>query len=404
MGDVLVPGEHHVDLELGHESQDVARVPHRVAFSARARYRHQVVVEDEDFEVGRMGVLLSDPRVPLASDLALGQVGLGGVHGHHLHVERRSRAVAVEHEAQHAVALLGHVARTEGVAEVQVPDVLGVVVAGDDEGVELGFEEGLDEALGGAELARVALGREIAADDDEVGVQGDGLLDGGVEELGVEVRGSAVQIGELGEDEGVAGHRHVSLGEGRARATPGTVSPMIAKAAVIGAGSWGTAVASLVARETPVVLWARRAELAEQIERTRVNREYLPDFQLPKGLRATADLEEAVSHTDVIVMGVPSHGFRDVLVQAAPFVGGGVPMVSLTKGVEQQSLRRMTEVVAEVLPGHPYGVLTGPNLSREVVAGYPTASVVAMSDLDLATDLQRLFSTDSFRVYTNPDV
>jgi glycerol-3-phosphate dehydrogenase (NAD(P)+) len=179
---------------------------------------------------------------------------------------------------------------------------------------------------------------------------------------------------------------------------------VLEKAAVIGAGSWGTAVAALTARNAPTVLWARRAELADEIDRTRVNREYLPGFQLPKRLRATSDLEEAVAGADVVVMGVPSHGFRDVLSRARPHIGPGVPVISLTKGVEQKTLKRMTEVVSEVLPGHPCGVLTGPNLSKEVIAGYPTASVVAVADDELAVDLQRLFNTDSFRVYTNPDV
>ena len=173
---------------------------------------------------------------------------------------------------------------------------------------------------------------------------------------------------------------------------------------MIGAGSWGTAVAALTARNAPTVLWARRAELADEIDRTRVNREYLPGFQLPARLRATSDLEEAVTGADVVVMGVPSHGFRDILGQARPYIGPGVPVISLAKGVEQHTLKRMTEVVGEVLPGHRSGVLTGPNLSQEVMAGYPTASVVAVTDDELAIDLQRLFNTDSFRVYTNPDV
>jgi glycerol-3-phosphate dehydrogenase (NAD(P)+) len=101
---------------------------------------------------------------------------------------------------------------------------------------------------------------------------------------------------------------------------------------------------------------------------------------------------------------VPSHGTRDVLAELAPHLRDGAPLVSLTKGVEQETLKRMTEVFGDVLPGHPVGVLTGPNLAKEVVAGYPAASVVAFEDESLATDLQAVFSTDSFRVYTNPDV
>jgi glycerol-3-phosphate dehydrogenase (NAD(P)+) len=176
------------------------------------------------------------------------------------------------------------------------------------------------------------------------------------------------------------------------------------KVAVIGAGSWGTAVAAITARNAPTWLWARRAELAEQIDRDHRNAEYLADYALPPSLHGTADLEEAVRGAEVVVMGVPSHGFREVMAEAAPFVGAGVPIISLTKGVEQGSLKRMTEVIGELLPDAPAGVLTGPNLAKEIMAGYPAASVVALADGVVCADLQRLFSTDAFRVYTNPDV
>jgi glycerol-3-phosphate dehydrogenase (NAD(P)+) len=176
------------------------------------------------------------------------------------------------------------------------------------------------------------------------------------------------------------------------------------KVAVIGAGSWGTAVAAISAANAPTWLWARRPELATQIDRDHQNPSYLADVDLPDALRGTSDLEEAVTDADVVVMGVPSHGFRDVLAEAAPFVGAGVPVISLTKGLEQGSLKRMTEVIVELLPGRPAGVLTGPNLAKEIVAGFPAASVVALADTGVCADLQRLFSTSVFRVYTNPDV
>jgi glycerol-3-phosphate dehydrogenase (NAD(P)+) len=175
------------------------------------------------------------------------------------------------------------------------------------------------------------------------------------------------------------------------------------KVAVIGAGSWGTAVAAMVTRHAPTVLWARRPELASRIVVDHCS-DYLPGVLLPRELVATASLEQACDDADVLVMAVPSHGFRDVLQAAAPYVRDGVPVVSLSKGVEQQTLKRMTEVVHDVLEGHPAGVLTGPNLAKEVMAGYPAASVVAFQDESLARDLQQLFSTDWFRIYTNPDV
>ena len=122
------------------------------------------------------------------------------------------------------------------------------------------------------------------------------------------------------------------------------------KVAVIGAGSWGTAVAAIAAANAPTTLWARKAELAVQIDRDHRNPAYLADVELPHTLRGTSDLEEAVRDAEVLVMGVPSHGFRDVLVEATPFVAAGIPVISLTKGVEQGSLKRMTEVIAELLP------------------------------------------------------
>jgi glycerol-3-phosphate dehydrogenase (NAD(P)+) len=177
-----------------------------------------------------------------------------------------------------------------------------------------------------------------------------------------------------------------------------------AKVVVLGAGSWGTAMAALCARRTTTTLWARRPELARAIDAQGRNRDYLPELALPAALRATSDLAEAVGGAEVVVMAVPSHGFRAVLTAARGFLPAGVPVISLTKGVEQGSLERMTEIIASVAPGHPYGVLTGPNLVGEIVAGYPTASVIAATDADVAGELQQLFSTGAFRVYTNPDV
>ena len=173
---------------------------------------------------------------------------------------------------------------------------------------------------------------------------------------------------------------------------------------MLGAGSWGTAVATICAVSAPTVLWARRPELAADICREHRNAAYLPDLELPADLYATASIAEAVTDATLVVMAVPSHGFRSILEQAVPGVAPGVPVISLAKGLEQGSLSRMTEIAAQVLPGHPAGVLTGPNLAREVVAGQPTASVVAIEDAKLGREVQALLSTDTFRVYTNDDV
>jgi glycerol-3-phosphate dehydrogenase (NAD(P)+) len=174
--------------------------------------------------------------------------------------------------------------------------------------------------------------------------------------------------------------------------------------AVIGAGSWGTAFAALVAPGSPVALWARRAEVAERIAADRRNPVYLPEVVLPPEVTATASIATAVAGADVVVMAVPARGFRPVLASAAPHLPAGVPVVSLAKGLEPGSRLRMTEVVAAVAPGHPAGALTGPNLAGEVAAGQPAAAVLAFADADLAASLQPVFHRPTFRVYTNPDV
>ena len=176
------------------------------------------------------------------------------------------------------------------------------------------------------------------------------------------------------------------------------------RVAVIGAGSWGTTVASIAARHGPTVLWARRPEVAEAVNAEHVNPAYLPGITLPETLEATSSLERAVRNADVLVMGVPSHGFRAVLGEAVPHVRPWIPVVSLSKGLEQGSRMRMTQVVCELLPGHPAGVLAGPNLAREVMEGYAAAAVVAMADESVAEALQSIFRTTLFRVYTSHDV
>jgi len=173
---------------------------------------------------------------------------------------------------------------------------------------------------------------------------------------------------------------------------------------VVGAGSWGTTVASMAALNTPTMLWARNADTAATINSEHRNPSYLGDRQLPGELRASSNLEEVVRDADVVVMAVPSHGFREVMHEAAPLVRPWVPIVSLTKGLERDSGKRMTEVVADELPGHPAAVLTGPNLAKEIMDGQPAASVVAIDDDVIARELQRIFSNPRLLIYTNPDV
>ena len=176
------------------------------------------------------------------------------------------------------------------------------------------------------------------------------------------------------------------------------------KVGLIGGGSWGTTVASLVAQNTDVSMWARSAETVREINQNHTNEKYLPGATLPENLVAHQSLEAVISSADVLVMGVPSNSFRDVLRDVRPYLRPWVPIVSLTKGLERDSDLRMTEVINEELPGHPVGVLTGPNLAREIMSGQAAASVIAMDDQIIVKELQKVFNSGSFRVYTNSDV
>jgi glycerol-3-phosphate dehydrogenase (NAD(P)+) len=174
--------------------------------------------------------------------------------------------------------------------------------------------------------------------------------------------------------------------------------------AVVGAGSWGTAVASLLARKTPTRLWARSPSVADVINGRHVNPDYLPGVTLPEALVATADVEEAVGDAEILLVSVPSHGFRAVTELLAPHVGPGRTLVILTKGIEVGTNRRMSEIVGEVLPGATAGVLTGPNLAREVAEGHPAASVVALADEAQAERVQDALHSNTYRVYSSSDV
>ena len=149
------------------------------------------------------------------------------------------------------------------------------------------------------------------------------------------------------------------------------------KVVVLGGGSWGTTVASICARRGPTLQWVRSEETARDINENHRNTGYLgKDVDLSESLRATTDFVEAARCADVVVMGVPSHGFRDVLTELATELRPWVPVVSLVKGLEQGTNMRMSQIVDEVLPGHPAGILAGPNIAREVGVSAGTWRVV----------------------------
>jgi glycerol-3-phosphate dehydrogenase (NAD(P)+) len=174
---------------------------------------------------------------------------------------------------------------------------------------------------------------------------------------------------------------------------------------VLGGGSWGTTIASICARRGPTLQWVRSEATAKDINENHRNSRYLGnDVELSETLRATTDFGEAADRADVVVMGVPSHGFRNVLTELASQLRPWVPVVSLVKGLEQGTNMRMSQIVDEILPGHPAGILAGPNIAREVAEGYAAAAVLAMPDQNLAANLAELFRTRRFRTYTTDDV
>lgn len=180
------------------------------------------------------------------------------------------------------------------------------------------------------------------------------------------------------------------------------------KVTVFGAGSWGTAFSVVLADGgNDVTIWGRRQEVCDVINADHRNPDYLPeDVELPPNITATHDVEEAVHGSDLIVFAVPSQTFRTNLEEWAPLLPAGAPMVSLMKGVELGSLKRMSEVIAEVtgVGNDQIAVVSGPNLSKEIARREPAASVVACADESVAQMIQSRVHSRAFRPYTSVDV
>jgi glycerol-3-phosphate dehydrogenase (NAD(P)+) len=175
----------------------------------------------------------------------------------------------------------------------------------------------------------------------------------------------------------------------------------------MGAGAWGTALAKVLADAgNPVTLWTRREELAQEINQTHRNTGYLGDVALPETIRATSDPAEALSGACTVLLSVPSQTLRTNLSEWTDFLGGDATLVSVAKGIELNTLLRMSQVIVQVTGADPsrVAVLSGPNLASEIVAEQPAATVVACSDSGRAVALQRAFATRYFRPYTNADV
>ncbi len=178
--------------------------------------------------------------------------------------------------------------------------------------------------------------------------------------------------------------------------------------AVVGAGSWGTALSLILGNAGwRVRLWARRSEIASAIQRERRNPDYLSEYVLPSAVEATADLRDAVAGARMVILAVPSDGMREICVELADRLQEDQGIVSASKGLEHETGRRLSEVIAEILGegrGERIAVLSGPNLAPEVAAGVATASVAACADGAFAAEAQAALSTSRFRVYTNRDV
>lgn len=178
--------------------------------------------------------------------------------------------------------------------------------------------------------------------------------------------------------------------------------------AVIGAGSWGTALANLLAgKNLKVKLWARRSELAEEINTTHTNAHYLPNINLHPALYATSDIEEALTCAEMVVFSVPAQSLRQVLGIAGPYLENNAILVNTAKGIEVSSLKRLSEVMRQELPSWDVGritVLSGPSHAEEVARNLPAAIVIAGVDRKNAEAVQDTFINPRFRVYTNEDI
>ena len=175
--------------------------------------------------------------------------------------------------------------------------------------------------------------------------------------------------------------------------------------AVLGAGSWGTALALVLARRGfEVRLWAHNPELSRQIAATRTNQSYLPDFDIPASVIVSSDLSECVGDADTVIFATPSYAVRATARQARPFLNPESCLLTAAKGIEEASLLRISQVLREACGGYRIGVISGPSFAREVAQELPTAIVAASADADLAQSVQILFSGPRFRVYASTDV
>ncbi len=183
------------------------------------------------------------------------------------------------------------------------------------------------------------------------------------------------------------------------------------KIAVIGAGSWGTALAGVLSgKGLTTSLWGHNPDFVELLRRENENKKYLPGFSFPPNLSLSSDLVTTLQGSSTVCMVVPSHGFRTVFSRIAPLLAKGTLVISAVKGIENESLMTMTQVMTEILGAElqtrdiSLAVLSGPSFAKEVALGMPTAVTIGCDNIEKAQELQRIFGTERFRVYASRDV
>ena len=174
---------------------------------------------------------------------------------------------------------------------------------------------------------------------------------------------------------------------------------------IIGDGGWGTTIAKLLAEKRyPVTVWGPFPQHIRTLERTRENRKFLPGIKLPRGIAFTADLEKLISENDYLVVAIPSQYLSKVLKDVKKYPYRGKTFVSVIKGIENETFLTMSQLIEKELGSVSLAVLSGPTIALEVARRIPTTAVIASGDVNLMAELQKMFSCDYFRVYTNSDV
>ncbi|MBU3184493.1 NAD(P)H-dependent glycerol-3-phosphate dehydrogenase [Clostridium estertheticum] len=177
------------------------------------------------------------------------------------------------------------------------------------------------------------------------------------------------------------------------------------KVAFLGGGSFGTALSIMLAKKgTSVNIWDRKLSVINDVNIKRENIKYLPNITVPSGITAFIDIEEVINDTDIIVLSVPSHVIRNICKMIIPYLKQNQIIVSIAKGIEEGSLKRISEVIEEEIPSNPIVILSGPSHAEEVALDIPTTVVVTSKQMEYAMIVQDVFMTNKFRVYTNEDI